>query len=136
MKISHNIASVTYKPKYQHLFWLPLLGLAFSLSTLQAHPFHPPSSSSSSLPYVPSFTLYNAARTNLQIPAIGLGTGGNKLSCIDHSSPTQFNELIVNNIGYATDPSVGYGGYPECWDARRGCGNFTVLILAYCSMHL
>lgn len=58
---------------------------------------------------VPSILLKNAASPGLKIPAIGLGTAG-----------------------YGNDPSVGYGGYPECWKeydlAQKktiGCGKFT-----------
>lgn len=38
----------------------------------------------------------------VSMPATGLGTGG-----------------------YGFDPSVGYGGYPECWSAIDGCGDYT-----------
>ena len=53
-------------------------------------------------PSVPSVTLRNAALPGLQMPAIGLGTGA-----------------------YSNDPSVGYGGYPECWSTSAGCGAWT-----------
>ena len=51
---------------------------------------------------VPTFPLYNAAVAGLRIPAIGIGTGG-----------------------YAFNPSVGYGGYPECFDDASGCDEYS-----------
>ena len=49
----------------------------------------------------PTFPLKNAAVPGLSMPWIGLGTGA-----------------------YSDDPSVGYGGYPECWSSTGGCGAF------------
>ena len=46
--------------------------------------------------------LQNAAVPNLMIPAVGLGTGG-----------------------YAFNPAVGYGGYPECFDDASGCDEYS-----------
>lgn len=53
-------------------------------------------------PSIPTIPLRNSAVHGLEMPAIGLGTGG-----------------------YASDPSVGYGHYPECWSTTTGCGNYT-----------
>ena len=53
-------------------------------------------------PTMPSFPLYNAAKPNLRIPALGVGLGG-----------------------YGFNPAVGYGGYPECFDEFHGCGPYT-----------
>jgi len=54
---------------------------------------------------VPTLTLPNG----LEMPATGLGVGG-----------------------YNFDPSVGYGGYPQCWSAQHGCGDYVEkAVLAY-----
>ena len=53
---------------------------------------------------IPSVTLGNergTAQPGLMLPAIGLGTGA-----------------------YSNDPTVGYGGYPECFSSISGCGEF------------
>ena len=55
---------------------------------------------------IPSFPLYNTAVSGLRIPAIGIGTGG-----------------------YAFNPSVGWGGYPECFDDASGCDEYTIRTL-------
>lgn len=51
---------------------------------------------------VPSVALLNSAAPGQTMPAIGLGTGS-----------------------YSDDPSVGYGGYPECASTLAGCGSYT-----------
>lgn len=48
---------------------------------------------------VPTVPLSNAARAGMTMPITGLGTGG-----------------------YGNNASVGYGGYPECWNDAAGCG--------------
>jgi len=64
---------------------------------------------SSAIPQIPSVALKNAAVPGLLFPATGLGTGG-----------------------YASDTSVGYGGYPECWSQPAGCGPWvTKAVLMY-----
>jgi len=50
---------------------------------------------------VPMVPLKNAAVAGVTMPAMGLGMGG-----------------------YGGDKSVGYGGYPECWEESSGCGEF------------
>ena len=55
-----------------------------------------------SAPAVPSVLLRNSAAPGQRLPAIGLGTGS-----------------------YSDDPTVGYGGYPECWSTLAGCGAYT-----------
>jgi len=54
--------------------------------------------------YVPDVLLGNTrgtAQPGLLMPYIGLGTGA-----------------------YSDDPSVGNGGYPECWSTTHGCGEW------------
>jgi len=52
---------------------------------------------------IPYFTLNNTARSDLKMPAVGLGLGA-----------------------YAFNDAVGYGGWPECLKDSNGCGPYTV----------